>query len=147
ARHVHVSGEFRQAEQAMRVQLMRTIGMVILLQMLAGVCAMAADPAKELTPERRGELEKEAEALTVVGERYSNMGNYLRAIEVMCEALEVKRALYPKGKSTHGDIQLASSLHKVGMLYETAGEYRKAEPFLCEALDIMRALFPKTKYP
>src|SRR5262245_50087613 len=99
---------------------MRTIGMVVLLLLSCG-CATAADPAEDLTPERRQELEKKAAGFAAEGDRYYRAGNYAKAIEVVREALDIRRALYPKAQYPDGHPQLAQSISWLGFLHQAAG--------------------------
>ena len=58
---------------------MRTIGVVAVLLLLSAVCATAADPAEELTPERRQELERKAAQLPLVEGRKVFLALWLKA--------------------------------------------------------------------
>jgi CHAT domain-containing protein len=126
---------------------MRTIGVVVALLLLSGVCTTAADPPEPLTPERRQELEKAAAGLNAEGRRYYQAGNYTKAIEVFRETLDMNRALYPKANYPDGHPYLAASINNLGLLHQAAGENGKAELLMREALAMRRALFPKAKYP
>src|SRR4051794_4319534 len=116
---VHGNGKFRRAEQALRAQTMRAIRVVVVLLLLSGVRA-AADPAEELTPERRQELEKKAAVLTEEGERTYRAADYAKAIEVIREALDIRRILYAKTRYPDGHPDLARSLNNLGLLYQVS---------------------------
>jgi CHAT domain-containing protein/Tfp pilus assembly protein PilF len=138
---------FRQTEQVLRRQTVRTIA--VLLGFLLCSCSRAgeAGAAYDLTPERRQELEKKAAALNEEGDRYFEAGNYARAIEAFRQSLEISRVLYPKAKYPNGHADLARSISNLGYMHQVAGEYGKAEPLYYEALEMDRALYPKAKYP
>src|SRR5262249_46333507 len=76
---------------------------------------------------------------------YYQTGNYAKAIEVFREALEMRRALFPKANYPNGHPDLATSINNLGMLHWAAGEYGKAEPLYREALEMYRALYPKAR--
>jgi CHAT domain-containing protein/Flp pilus assembly protein TadD len=125
---------------------MRTVGVVALL-LVSGVSATGADPAQDLTPGRRQELEKKAAALNAEGDRSYRTGNYAKAIEVVREALDMTRVLYPKEKYPDGHPALANTINNLGLTYLYAAAYGQAEPLFREALEINRALYPKARYP
>jgi CHAT domain-containing protein/tetratricopeptide (TPR) repeat protein len=108
--------------------------------------AAAARP-DELTPERRQELEKKAEALTKEGVRQYEADDYAKAQESFRQALDIRRTLYPRDKFPQGHADLAAALGWLGGAYQAAGELGKAEPLFKEELDMARALYPKDKYP
>src|SRR5712671_4855924 len=108
---------------------MRTIGMAVVLLLWSGVGPTAADPAEDLTPERRQELEKKAATLTEEARGYYRAGNYAKAIEVMREAL------YPKAQYPDGHPALANSVISLGAPHMSTGEHGKAEPLFREALE------------
>jgi outer membrane murein-binding lipoprotein Lpp len=89
---------------------MRPIGVVVGLLLLSGCSSSAPDSAGDLTPARRQELEKKAAALNTEGDRSYRAGNYAKAIEVLREALDMRRALYPKAQYPDGHPDLAQSI-------------------------------------
>src|SRR5262249_58445218 len=104
------------------------------LLLFASCCAKAPDTAEDLTPKRRQELEKLAAALHEEGVRALQTGNYAKASEVFREALDMKRALFPKAQYPDGHTALVQSLNNLAVAHSSAGEYGKAEPLLREAL-------------
>src|SRR5262249_24523592 len=133
--------------QALRGQTMRTIRLVMVLLLLSGLGVTAADPSEQLTPERRQEMATKVAALNADGLRYYRAGNYVKAIEVLREALELRGVRYPQAQSPAGPPALATSLNNLGNLHLSAGEYGQAGPLLREALDMDRALYPQAQYP
>jgi CHAT domain-containing protein len=115
--------------------------------LLALAVPLRAGEDQGLTPERRRELEKRAEALNKEGEQHYQRGEYIKAREAFRQALQVRRALYPKGAYPRGHRDLAESLSNLAVLHGLAGEYAQAEPLLHEALAMCRALYPKKDYP
>ena len=115
------------------------------LAVLPALCAVTL--ADDLTPQRRQELEKKAQDLDQEALREYQHGAYAKAVELLTEALDINRQLYPKGKYSDGHPQLANSLSALGMVYHVSGEYGLAEPLFREALAMYRALFPRAKYP
>jgi CHAT domain-containing protein/tetratricopeptide (TPR) repeat protein len=92
-------------------------------------------------------LQNEANALNVEGMHLYQLGKLQEATERFRKALEMRQALYPKGKYPQGHPDLAVSLNNVAFLLRDQGEYDKAEPFFRQALEMFRALYPKDKHP
>jgi CHAT domain-containing protein len=126
------------------MRLTLTILAVLLSLLLA---AAAADKDDKLTPERRRELEKKATELNKQGEKQYERGNLAKARGLCRQALDMRRALYPKKDFPNGHPDLAESITNVAFLHHAAGEYAKAEALYREALGMWRALYPKDKYP
>jgi CHAT domain-containing protein len=108
---------------------------------------MADDKDKDLTPERRQELEKKALALKEEGDRQYRAGNHVKAKELFRAVLDMRRALYPKKDYPNGHPDLAQSINGLGFLHKAAREFGKAEALFREALGMYRAQFPREKYP
>src|SRR6516164_5028786 len=101
-------------------------GMLTMLAVVALALPLRADDKdNDLTPERRQELEKKAAALNAEGLRQYRAGSYVKAKEVLHEALDLYRALYPPKDYPKGHPGLATSINNLVALYQAAGEYGK----------------------
>ncbi len=103
--------------------------------------------ADDLTPERRRELTAKVEALTAEAGKLYPQGAYVKASELMREALLLTRQLYPKEQYPNGHSDLADRLADLGTLIQLQGRYPEAEPFTREALAMRQRLFPRDKFP
>src|SRR5262249_3127716 len=68
------------------------------------------------------------------------VGDYGKAEPLLREALDMKRALFPKAQYPDGHPELATVIHGLAWVYGAAGEFDKAEPLFREALGMCRAL-------
>jgi len=114
---------------------------------VAAAPARADEPAKELTDEERGALEKRAKELNQQSFPLYQDGKYAAATKVLEKSLEISRRVYPVDKYPDGHPNLASSLNNLGFLLQERGEYGRAEPLYREALEMRRRLYPEEKYP
>jgi CHAT domain-containing protein/Tfp pilus assembly protein PilF len=119
----------------------------VIVAALLGLSAPAAGGPDELTPERRQELEKKADDLTQEGIRQYEARDYAKAKESFRQALDTRRALYPKDKFPQGHADIAKTVSWLGGVHQAAGESGKAEALFREALDMNRALYPRDKFP
>jgi CHAT domain-containing protein len=126
---------------------MRATALIGTLILALAAPAWAADKPDELTPERREELAKKATDLNAEGVRQYRAGNDVKAMEAIREALELRRALFPRDKFPQGHPDLAEGLNNLAGLHRAAGEHGKAEPLCREALDMRRDLCPKERFP
>src|SRR5438874_10011830 len=104
---------------------MRPIGVLVLF--LLAQMGPPADKKDELTPQRRQGLEKQATERNGEGEQHYQRGDYVKAGELVREALELRRTLDPKDKYPQGHADLAYSLNNLGLLHWAAGAYGQAE--------------------
>src|SRR5262249_19308745 len=67
-------------------------------------------------------------------------GEHARAEPLFREALDMRRALFPRHKFPDGHPDLALSLNNLASLLQARGEYARTEPLFREALDMRTAL-------
>ena len=102
----------------------------------------AEEPAKPLTAEERGQLQKEAAELDKTALRLYRDGQYAAVTDVLEKSLAIQRKLYPTDKYPKGRPEVAASLSTLAYLYQLRGEYDKAEAHFREALGMRERLFP-----
>src|SRR5690349_19498952 len=105
-----------------------------LTAVLAGLLALGAAAADELTPEERDRRTAKAAELNTEGVRLYQRGDYPRALAALQEALDLRRQLYPEAKYPQGHERLADSLNNLATLHQARGEYDRAEQFFRDAL-------------
>jgi CHAT domain-containing protein/Tfp pilus assembly protein PilF len=88
-----------------------------------------------------------ARTLNNLGRLLHDQGEYGKAQPYYREALEMRRALFPKEKYPIGHEDLASSLDNWASLLQNQGEYDEAEPFFRQALAMNRDLYPSDRFP
>jgi CHAT domain-containing protein/Tfp pilus assembly protein PilF len=105
------------------------------------------EPAKRLTPEKRDELEQQADDLADQAIQLYRQARHAEATRLAERVLEMRRALYPKSDFPRGHQDLALSLNNLGYLLRAQGEYETALPYLEQALAMYQALYPKSHHP
>ena len=126
---------------------MRVTSLIAAVLLALAVSAPAADDPDELTPERRKELEKKSGDLYEEAQRQADRGAYDKAAELLKEALDISRRLYPKEKFPEGHPSIAFCLNGLGAALDARGEYAKAEALWREVLEMRRRLYPPEKFP
>ena len=118
----------------------------VVLTLCAGWAAFArADaPAKPLTAEERGKLQKEATELDKTALRLYRDGQYGAVTDVLEKSLAIQRKLYPTDLYPKGRPEVAASLSTLAYLYQLRGEYDKAEASYREALQMRPRFIPAT---
>src|SRR5262249_18343369 len=121
-----------------------------LLGVLAGsllALAGVSTADQELTPEKRQELQRQAQQLNAQGGQRYQQRRYAEATKVLQQALEIRKRLYPKAQYAQGHPLLALSLNDLGHLLKDQGEYGRALPYYQQALAMYQRLYPQAQYP
>src|SRR3954471_623884 len=84
------------------------------------------DEPKELTPERRAELEKVSRRLNNEGVQLYEAGRPAEAVSKFKQSLAADQQLYPKDKYPQGHRSLATSLDNLGALLGSVSQYEAA---------------------
>jgi CHAT domain-containing protein/tetratricopeptide (TPR) repeat protein len=128
---------------------MRARYAVVLLVLLGtGRTAVRADePSKELTPQERQQLAREAEQLDTKLQQLYSAGKATEATDYARKALAVRQRLYPTSKYPDGHRDLARSLSNLGYLLQAYGQYAQTQPYFEQELAMNRKLYPPARFP
>jgi CHAT domain-containing protein/Tfp pilus assembly protein PilF len=132
------------SEQTPQSGCSRALTLLLAMCLFAPCCL--SGPADEHSPEERKELERAKKIHSQAVQLYQK-GQYVEAVKLLKQSLEINEKLYPKARFPHGHPDLAGNLNDLGELLKVQGEYAKALPCLQRALAMRQALYPKDKYP
>jgi CHAT domain-containing protein/Tfp pilus assembly protein PilF len=122
-------------------------GTCLIALLLLTATGSAADTQDDLTPERRKELEKQAEARLAEGVPLFQRRDFLKAREAYAAAVEIHRTLYGAKDFPRGHSKLVNSLVALAGTYWATRDFAKAEPLFKEAVAMCRALYPREQFP
>src|SRR5262245_31347974 len=128
-------------------QTARSLVMLLVLLGSGPGRAGAQEPAKELTPSERAELDKRATALIDGSLQLYHQGKYVEAIAKGEQAVTTFQQLYPAAKFPDGHPDLAVSLNNLGAFLQTAGNDARAQTYQEQALAMQLRLYPADKFP
>jgi tetratricopeptide (TPR) repeat protein len=104
----------------------------------SGWARAADDPAKELTPQERKELQSRWMEMDGAGRRYFQAGKLPEAAAAFERAIETGRRLH--GKQDHAD--RVGTLNRLAATLQTQRNYAEAEVRFRDALAMNRRLYP-----
>jgi tetratricopeptide (TPR) repeat protein len=117
------------------------IGFGIVLALLC-LSAAAGEPAEELTPAHRKELEQKAEGMRQEALGLLAQGRFPEGARQLQTVLELLERLYPEKQFPRGHHDLARCFNDLGYAFKEQGKYDPAREFYEKALRQWRKLYP-----
>jgi CHAT domain-containing protein/Tfp pilus assembly protein PilF len=95
----------------------------------------------------REKLARQAAQLHARSMECYRAGKFNEGVELMREALALRRKLYPEAQYPQGHPDLSSSLNSLGLLLQSLGQSEAARDYYDQALALRRKLYPEAQYP